>query len=250
MMCLISSTVHDWVLPVLYHSIHFQFSKDIVNFVVKHDIPNARISKRFTLIHDLYIGRTPGEVGDLLYGSHQWPIPLLQRFISLCTELRSLTVLYIDQRVWSRFEPVLPPLLDRVTLGPMHGALNSENLTQNPPIKFLTSAYTCLSDDEIEDVFKYPTMTRVRKFCEANSMGPAWAVNQASLVTRSKNLQEYEIVICGAPDYTRPICLFAEQSLKQMGVANRVVLRQALSGSWVDIVYGEFVDCRRRFIDL
>ncbi|KXN89359.1 hypothetical protein AN958_05857 [Leucoagaricus sp. SymC.cos] len=206
------------------------------------------MSKRFQLIQNLYIGRTPDETGDLLYGSRRWPIPLLQRFISLCTELRSLTVLYIDQRVWPRFQPLLPPRLEDVTLGPMHGTLNAHNLTQTPPIRYLTSAYTCLSDDEIEDVFTYPSITKVRKFCEANSMGPAWAVNQASIVTKSKNLQEYEIIICGAPDHTRPICLFAEQTLLQMGVGSRTVVRQALSGAWVSVIFSEFLDYRRRFI--
>ena len=81
-------------------------------------------------------------------------------------------------------------------------------------------------------------------------MGPAWAVNQAPLVTKSQSLQEYEIVICGAPDSTQPICLFAEQSLKQMGATDRVVLRQAPSGGWVRILYDEFVENRRRFIGM
>ncbi|KAJ3556243.1 hypothetical protein NP233_g12023 [Leucocoprinus birnbaumii] len=247
-MCLVNSIVHDWVLPVLYHSVQFQFSKDITNFVVKHDVPDPRIRSRFKLIRDLYIGRIPGQDGDLLYGSHQWPIPLLQRFIGLCTELRSLTVLYIDQRLWSRFEPLLPLHLEKITLGPMHGSLTPQNLARKPPIRYFTSAYTCLSDEEIEELFKYPTMTRVRKFCEANSMGPAWALNQASLVDKSKNLKEYEIVICGTPDRTEPICLFVEQCLKQTSVANRVVLRQALSGSWVNDVYNEFLHYRRHFI--
>lgn len=249
-MCLINSTVHGWVLPVLYHSVHFQFSQDIVDFVVKHDVPNLHMNNRFLLIWDLHIGRGLNGMGDLLYGSRQWPIHPLQRLISLCVELRSLTVLYMDQRLWSRFEPFLPPRVDKITLGPMHGPINPQDLIQHPPLAHLTSVYTCLSDEEAEELFKYPTMTKVRKFCEANSMGPAWAVNQAPLVMKSHNLQEYEIVICGAPDHTQPICLFAEQSLKQMGATNRVVLRQAPSGGWVGILYNEFVECRRRFIGM
>lgn len=249
-MCLINSTVHDWVLPVLYHSVHFQFSQDIVNFVSKHDVLNLRMRNRFQFIKDLHIGRGLSGMGDLLYGSRQWPIHPLQQLISLCTELRSLTVLYMDQRLWSLFEPFLPPRVDKITLGPMHGPINPQDLTQHPPLAYLTSVYTCLSDEEAEKLFNYPTMTKVRKFCEANSMGPAWAVNQAPLVKKSQSLQEYEIVICGAPDNTQPICLFAEQSLKQMDATDRVVLRQALSGGWVRILYDEFVENRRRFIGM
>jgi hypothetical protein len=130
----------------------------------------------------------------------------------------------------------------------MHGALVPHNLKQKPPIRYLTSAYTCLSDEEIEDVVMYPTIARMRKYCEAGTMGPAWTINQASIVTKSKSLQEYEIIICGAPDDTGPVYLFAEQTLKEMGVGKRVVLNQAPSGSWIKTIFNEFLDNRRCFI--
>jgi hypothetical protein len=79
-------------------------------------------------------------------------------------------------------------------------------------------------------------------------MGPAWAINQASIVLKAENLQEYEIIISGPPDSTEPICLFADQTLKEMGVSSKVSLGQAPPGTWVSTVFGEFLDYRRRFI--
>lgn len=247
-MCLISSTVYDWVLPVLYHSLRFTFAQDIINFVAKHDVPDERIHIRFLLIRNLYVGRTPAENGDLLYGSHRWPFKALKRLLSLCSELRSLTILSVEEKVWPQFEPLLPPHLDKMTLGPMHGSIDSHLLNLSPPITYFTSAYTCLSDDELEDIVMWPTMKKVRKFCEANSMGPIWAINQAPVATKSPHLKEYEVVICGPPDYTEPACGFAKQSLRDMGVDSRVVLHDAPNGSWVSLIHQEFIDCRKCFI--
>ncbi|KAF9443802.1 hypothetical protein P691DRAFT_712762 [Macrolepiota fuliginosa MF-IS2] len=247
-MCLISSAVSEWALPIIYHSLRFTTAQAITDFVAQHDKTSERIYTRLLLVRDLYIGKIPDESSDLSYGSLHWPITSLQRLISSCAELRSLTVLGLDQRLWARFQPLLPPRLTKVTLGPIHGAHNSKNLKQHPPISFLTSAHTYLSDGEVEDVMMYPTMTRFRKMCEANSMAPLWAVNQAPIIKRSKQMKEYEIVICGAPEYAEPAYVLATQRKEELELDSRVVLRQYHGETWIAMVFQEFLDCRQCFL--
>jgi len=133
----------------------------------------------------------------------------------------------------------------------MHGPLDARRLLTHPPVKYFTSVHTYLSEEEIENLVMYPTMEKVRKLCQANSMAPLWAVTQAAGVLRPEHIKAYEIVICGCPEYNDPAYVFAKRRMEEIGLDKdpRVTLHQDLGGSWVELVYREFVECRRNFIN-
>lgn len=243
-MCLLCTTVRAWVLPVLYHSLQFPFAPRLISFVAKHDVPEEHIRMRLLLVRSLYIGCTPSEERHTVYLHDLGPCVALERLLSLCSELRSFILIGTH---WPRFESLLPPHLDKITVGPMHNSISLRQLNSGPPIVYLTSAFTFLTDNEMEDIASYPTMKKIRRLCDANSMGPFWAVKQAFIAA---HLQEYEIVICGTPDNTRFVRSLAEEILIEMDIDCSVTFREASLGSWVNLVHQEFVDWRHHFIGM
>ncbi|KAF8155830.1 hypothetical protein B0H34DRAFT_850794 [Crassisporium funariophilum] len=248
-MLLVCRSAHAWLQPLLYHSIEFTTSSQLSKFVSTHDIPNDPIETRFSLVRNMFIGRTPTNQGDLRYSSSNWPLTVVCRLLWLCTSLKHLTLLDLDQNVWQLLEHSIPGSLEYLTLGPIHGPFRAQNLRQKPSLRHFTSAQTYMRDDEVLDIVCYPSLRTFRRISFGNSMAQLWAVDQVACVSKTQTLDKLEIVICGEPQITSPAWIVAQRNLEEMTDDARIVIRQDVR-DWIRIVYEEHQEYLDSFRDI
>jgi hypothetical protein len=239
----VCQAAHEWLLPVLYHSISFTTASHLSTFVSAHYIPEGRMNSRFHLIRNIYIGGTPDEPGDLEYASTIWPLTIVCRLLWECKKLKHLTLLYLDQNEWVKMEHAIPATLKTLVLGPIHGPFRASNLPQRPQLEHFTSSQTFMRDDEVVDLVLYPSMKIFRRITDANSMGPLWAVDQVPCISRTITLEEMEIVISGPPEYSTPALSLCKRKLNEVTNDPRIRLRQDRR-HWLQIIFDEFLEYR------
>lgn len=243
---LVCKPAHAWLLPLLYHSIEFITSDQISKFLRGHDIPDGPLNSPLSLIKNIYIGGTPTNPGDLTYGSTNWPLTTLSRLLWLSHSLERLTILNLDQNQWHKFNHTIPPSLEYLTIGPVHGTFRPQDIKQQSALKHFTSISTYMRDDEVQDIVCYPSMRTFRRILETSSMAPQWAIEQVGCISKSENLDRMEILLFGRQDYTALVSEIVQEQLKKITDDPRVVI-ETDRRKWDAIVYSEYEDCKFAF---
>ena len=236
----VCQAAHEWLLPLLYHSISFTTASHLSTFVSAHDIPERRMSSRFHLIRNIYIGRNPDEPGDL-GASTVWPLAIVCRLLWECKKLEHLTILTLSFGEQNKMAHAIPATLKTLVLG--NGPFLASNLTQRPQLEHFTSCYSVMRDDEVVDLVLYPSMKIFRRITDANSMGPFLAVSQVSCISKTITLEEMEIVISGPTSYSALALSLCKRKLDEMISDPRIKLRNDLR-HWLQIVFDEFLEYR------
>lgn len=239
----VCQAAHEWLLPLLYHSISFTTASHLSTFVSAHDIPDEGMSSRFLLIRNIYIGKTPDEPGDLEYASAVWPLAIVCRLLWKCKKLEHLTLLHLEQNKWGKMEDAIPATLKTLVLGPIHGPFRASNLPQHPHLEHFTSSQTFMGDDEVVDLVLYPSLKIFSRITDANSMGPLWAVDQVPCMSKTIMLEEMEIVISGPPEYSAPALSLCTMKLNEMTNDPRIKLHQDRR-HWLQIIFDGFLEYR------
>lgn len=242
-------TVNQWLEPVLYRTVVLSTSAKICSFYTAHHVDFRTSESKFpTFIRTLWFGPTPGPLRkDLNYGSRSWPIPMLQGILTMCTDLRSLTVYNLDQNQLPNISRFISPSVQSLTLGPVHGAIILENFHQDLRLKEFTSGMTYMRDSEVQVVIVSPRMRRFRRISPI--LVPRFYLEQIPGISKSTTLEEMSIIVCDcdlqAADET------AESLRKQLPLYTndkRVTITSSSTTSWEEFIYGDLEAEREAYI--
>lgn len=251
---LLSQAAHQWLLPFVYHSLMFKSSEKLAKFHAVHDVPEERMSKRLTLVRNLWIGAEPSNTkrglrGDLTYASTAWPITIITRLLLMCNSLERLTIVNLGQNQWHKLEHAIPASVRCLSMGPVHGPFLIANLPKNSQLQQFTSISSFMRDDEVDSLVVYPTMQIFRRLSEAIDTDTlaGFAAEQVECVSKATNLKEFNIAIC-----LRPGSLYdgyslvdrVESRLREMTRDSRVFVSSIPDKYWSDVVHEEYLSVR------
>ncbi|KAI8996313.1 hypothetical protein BD414DRAFT_477495 [Trametes punicea] len=149
-----------------------------------------------SVIRNLWIGPTSSvEQNDLTYSSSAWPITLIHQIIIRCTSLRALAIVNLYQGDWFRLASVLPPGLESLTLGPVHGKVDWRYLPCTRSLREFTSMDTYMMDLELQQIVLSPGIRTVRRFY-SRSDHIKLAFDQLECVEKATTLEKLELVCC------------------------------------------------------
>ncbi|KAI9058729.1 hypothetical protein FKP32DRAFT_1218445 [Trametes sanguinea] len=199
-LCGICRTVRSWLLPLIYDTVLLTSSKSIQRFayalmedpiehVIVHPAPAS-------IVRNLWIGPTSSvKQNDLTYHPSSWPVTLIHQILARCKSLRSFALINLYQNDWFRLASVLPPGLESLTLGPVHGKVDWRYLPCARSLRTFTSMDTYMLDLELQQIVVSPNIRTVRRFY-SRSGHVALAFDQLQCVEKATGLQTMEIVCC------------------------------------------------------
>lgn len=252
---LVNRASGQWLIPFVYHSISFTTAKKLVTFHKVHDVPEERLSQRFNLIYNLYIGAAPEDWsetrptrsrGDLLYASNVWPLTTLCRIFWMCGNLQNLALLYLDQNEWQRLEYAIPASLKKLVLGPIHGSFHPSDLRKRPRLEHFTSAECYMRDDEVLDVVTFPSLKTFRRMSNSLNGAVIFSTEKVECLSRSTTLEKYEIVVCNTKRLSIPVRTFIKALVQRKTDDPRICVKSMPDCRWGSIVYEEYCEFRRQ----
>ncbi|RDB30080.1 hypothetical protein Hypma_013963 [Hypsizygus marmoreus] len=194
---LVCRTVHEWTLPVLYHSVTFWNRRQIESFYAAHD-PRGKTQDRLMLIKNLWVGDTPLRTGNLQQTHGTWPIANVYRILKLCTNLQSLYIIKLHPNRWNELESAVPASLENLAMGPIHGTFRINSLSSHPRLRRFTSYHSYMRDGEILDMVLYPSMRQFRRVIQGEYLNWYYAgMKQDSCISQSDTMEKMMLVVCG-----------------------------------------------------
>ncbi|OSC96397.1 hypothetical protein PYCCODRAFT_1309324 [Trametes coccinea BRFM310] len=149
-----------------------------------------------TIVRNLWIGPTSSvKQNDLVYNPSSWPITLIHQILARCKSLRSFALINLYQNDWFRLASVLPPTLESLTLGPVHGKVDWRYLPCTRSLRDFTSMDTYMMDLELQQIVLSPSIRTVRRFY-SRSDHVALAFDQLQCVEKATGLETFEVVCC------------------------------------------------------
>lgn len=190
-------TVHDWLLPLHYHSISFSRSEQLVLLHRVHDVPEKRLQQRFQLVKNVFIGNDgSGGRSDMGYHHSGWPCTILVQLLRQWSNLERMTIRGLPQDDWTRLEHVVPSSLVHITLGPVHGPFRPSDLDQHPGIQSFTSVASFMRDEEIDDILNHHLMRVFRRIVPASGLSASHlALSQRPDIPLPQHLERVEYII-------------------------------------------------------
>jgi hypothetical protein len=165
----------------------------------------------------------------------------------MSNNLKSLTLLHLDQNKWQRLEYAIPASLKRLVLGPIHGPFHVSDLTKRPQLEHFTSADSFMRDDEVVDAVTSPSLKTFRRMSNSVTNGVAsLCTDQVECVSSSSRLERYEIVVCKAGLSPGPIVASIESMVQQITDDPRISV-SSIDSRWENVIYDEYCDRRRQY---
>ncbi|KAF8233585.1 hypothetical protein L208DRAFT_1435535 [Tricholoma matsutake] len=195
------------------------------------------------LIKNMWIGNSPivHTHRDLQYGSTAWPMTVIHRILWACNNLRSLYIVDLDQNQWYRLQNDIPASLEHLAMGPVHGPFFINNLMRHPRIRHFTSAQTFMGDDEVQEIVLFPHMRQFRRIVDFDSRNTlSVALKQASCISKSKTLEEMQLLMCGNGQHDEAI-LKLKAKVQYISDDKRIIIQSSQAKSWLDLLCSEFV---------
>ncbi|KAI0673173.1 hypothetical protein C8Q78DRAFT_1068585 [Trametes maxima] len=149
-----------------------------------------------SIVRALWVGPTNSvEQNDLTYGSSSWPITLIHQILARCTSIHFLALVNLYQGVWYRLSGVIPPGVQSLCVGPVHGKIDWRYLTCAPALREFITMDTYMMDEEIQQMVLSPTIRRIRRvYSHGERVGLAF--DQLECVQKATALEKLEIVCC------------------------------------------------------
>jgi len=206
-LCLVCRTSRMWMLPILYTTVVVTTSSEIVSFasavmsssfsVESGDMQGPSLA---SLVRHLWIGpRSSTAQNDLVYGSSAWPVTFIHQILHFCTSLRALALINLEPTYWLRLESKVPPSLEHLSLGPIHGPVTIESMQCSANLKTITSYDTYLPDWEVKDLVVSRTLHGFRRFFSTSSSDKIeFAFDQLPCLREASSLRQMQIICCDA----------------------------------------------------
>lgn len=232
-----SKVTNEWILPLLYRSVTFWSADRLSAFWAVHNTFEERLRGRLLLVQHLWIGDTPYSGGYL--GSTFWPVTTIHRILWSCTNLQSLYLINFDQNMWYRLEGALPPSLEHLAMGPVHGPLHMEDRTRKPRIRRFTSAQSFMRDDEVRSIILSPHMRQFRILFSTQRVSLIQTLGQVACISESETLEEIQFLISG-PTPPPSLLEALSQRLQNVTTDKRVKICVSPIASWMELLFYEF----------
>ncbi|KII87899.1 hypothetical protein PLICRDRAFT_42417 [Plicaturopsis crispa FD-325 SS-3] len=243
-LCLVCRTAQSWLYPTLYTSVTLSNVGLILNFFNAVGNPEGHprpCPSPAALVQRLWIGHTwyAGQ-GSLCYSALGWPITIIHQILVMCSNLRALTIINLDQNDWRRLEDILPPSLESLQLGPIHGPLILKNLSRGIRLRSLTSANTYLRDEEVRDIVLSSDMRKFRRI-HTTTIGIGYCFDQLPCVTQADALEEMQILFCCSDENFEDVHELIEKHAEILKDPRIVVKHESkYRGDWMRLLHDEF----------
>ncbi|KAJ2916541.1 hypothetical protein MD484_g3849, partial [Candolleomyces efflorescens] len=247
---LLNQAAHQWLLPLVYHSLLFTSSHKLVKFHAAHDVPEERMRERLKLVRNLWIGAVSSNPkrrldGDLTY-PRPLPVTVITRLVLMCESLERLTLLNVDQNDWGEVEAAIPANLRSLSMGPIHGPFR---IAKGSQLQQFTSINSFMRDDEVRGLVMHQTMNSFRRLSEAidSDTLAKYAAEQVECVSDSATLKEYNIAICLRPGSlfdAHPLIDQVENELRKASLDSRAFVSTIPDRYWSDVVHDEYLSVR------
>ncbi|KAL1744864.1 hypothetical protein HDZ31DRAFT_63669 [Schizophyllum fasciatum] len=248
---LVCRTAHDWVLPLLYHTISLSSHTQIVSFFVAHNTLDDAHTRRLALVRHAWLGpRRNTSDSSLFYGSSSWPLTIVHRVFLFCTALESLYLINLDQNEWFRLENVIPASVKRLAMGPVHGPFILRNLKRCPRIESFTSALSFMRDEEVREIVTYPHMREFRRILQAHPLAVASdiLIDQLPCVAESTTLESMRFEICGPQERALALLETISTKIRERNVDARISAVRVEEEDWIAYLHEELQDLKRQYL--
>ncbi|KAI0651118.1 hypothetical protein C8Q79DRAFT_931542 [Trametes meyenii] len=199
-LCRLCSAVRSWLLPILYSRVVLSSAGEVQRFAYAQmeDPDDAVVVEPApaTVVQTLWVGPTSSvEQNDLSYGSSSWPITLIHQVLTRCPSIHSLALVNLYQGVWHRLSGVIPPGVQSLCVGPVHGKMDWRYLPCALALREFITMDTYMMDEEIQQIVLSPAIRRIRRvYSHGERVGLAF--DQLECVQKATALEKLEIVCC------------------------------------------------------
>lgn len=247
---LVCRSALDFIIPELYRSVTLSSPSQIFAFqdaLVRSQnnrvqqvalFPNRNLP---SLVRNLWVGpKTCLSLHGLSYASSSWPIDSIHSIFSMCLGLRSVAMVNLDQSMWFRLESVIPPTVETLYLGPIHGSLSLKSMRCFSNLHSIVSANTYMPDWEVKDIVTSPHCRRFCRFFQW-SVHVEFAFKQLECMAQAAGLEDMQIVVFGHGDFERKVGRMVRdhsQFLKDKRIS--VVCRPSSDSDWMESLYSQW----------
>ncbi len=200
-------------MPILYDTVVLSSSATIERFATS--INGARSStsgasltelKPSAFVRKLWIGPTSSiDQADLSYSSPAWPILRICAILALCQSLHTLAIMNVHQKSWPRLMLDIPRGVRALWIGPVHGKADWRYLPCAPSAREFLTMDTYMTEDELRQIVRSPSIRRVRRFF-SRPVGLG-ALQQLGCVDGAQELEKLEVVCCSSSKEEAAIAL-------------------------------------------
>ncbi|KIY47492.1 hypothetical protein FISHEDRAFT_45315, partial [Fistulina hepatica ATCC 64428] len=247
---LVCRASHQWVLPVLYHSVELSTPSAIEKFHSANDTYTTDTT-RVSLVCNLWIGPICETMDTLLlYGSTYWPIAIIDRILWTCTNVQHLYIINLGQSEWYRLEHFIPASVEHIHLGPVHGGFVLRNLLRRPRIRTFTSALSFMRGDEVRDLVMSPDLRYFRRIMTVHPLAtiPTAMLGQLACVADSKSFEKMEFVFCGPAEKGEKLLRSFKECMKEHTRDPRVTAVRSEETDWVVFLHKEFLQIKADYV--
>jgi len=145
----------------------------------------------------------------------------------------------LGQNMLFRLERIIPPSVETLYLGPIHGSLSLKAMQCNP--HSIVSAETYMPDWEVKDIVTSPHCRRFCRFLRW-STHVEFALKQLECVAQAGELRDMQIVIFGHGDFELKVAAMTSEYAQFLNDRRiSITCRPSTHRDWMECLYGQWM---------